>query len=231
MADVSRGKRTTVGVWPLVILPPFVLFLLWIALPPVSSSIWPAERNALCKQTDEIGTAMYRYSIDHHGQYPTGKNSTEVFQKLIDEHYVSDPAIFYSFGIANDNKTRATSNTLKPENVCFDITVPVTDDSPNGLPLIFVSGFTISYKKGSSAFAPFYSNGHIGGMAAFYKNDQPLSVLSMFGSNRSKTIYQKAVFEKRGADVVRCIPNFIPLDFKPDGRDYQQLTPDGLLAP
>jgi len=174
---------------------------------------------------------MYQYSLDHNGQYPTGKSSTEVFQKLIDGKYVSNPTIFYAIGIGNRSKTPATSNELLPNNICFDVTIPVTTDSPKGLPLVFVSGFKITYEKGAKATAPFYSNGQIGGMMAFYKDDKRPNSWSVYWFGSHKVTYQKVAFYKSGDDVLRTIPNFVSQDFKPDGVKYQQLTPDGPLAP
>ncbi len=52
-------------------------------------------RMQAVQTTRTIGLCLYRYAQDHNGQYPDGKTSTEVFQQLIDEKYVTDPSIFY----------------------------------------------------------------------------------------------------------------------------------------
>lgn len=95
-----------------------------------------------------IALVLFQYSIDHAGAYPSGNSSTEVFQKLIDEKYVSDPALFY---ISMAGKTRAASSQLAPENVCFDVTSGVTSDSPEGVPMVFNTGYSITYTAGMSA--------------------------------------------------------------------------------
>ena len=175
---------------------------------------------------------MYRYSLDHKGQYPTGNSSTEVFQKLIDGHYVSDPTLFYfGMGIGGPGKTKAISNTLKPENVCFDVTVPVNDDSPNGLPFVFVTGFKITYEPEAGAVPLFEYDRQMDGIAAVYKDSKHPTDLSIAWFGLFNVVYQDAPLIDKNGFRSGPIPNFIPSDFNPAGKKYQQLTPDGPLSP
>ena len=224
-----------------VVFVPLGIFLIL----PSGNGYGEGARSAICQTTRAIGTAMYDYSLDHNGQYPTGKSSTEVFQKLIDGHYVSDPTIFYLTGCGSPKgeprKTRATSNTLKPENVCFDVTVPISAATPKGLPIVFNTGFKITYESGASAVpsSDAAASSQYGGIAAVYKDDEHPSKLSIAWFGRFNVVYQDKPI--KGHEVIpdlgsvpiysNVIPHFIPDDFKPDGKPYQQLTPTGPLAP
>ncbi len=92
---------------------------------------------------------MYSYANDNDGKYPTGKSSTEVFQQLIDGGYIYDPAVVYT-RMAGKVKPLA-GQKLRPENVCWDVTADVTLHSPESLPLLFTTGYKVSYAPGADA--------------------------------------------------------------------------------
>ncbi len=54
-----------------------------------------AYQSSLVQTAHALGIALYSYANDNQGLYPDGTSSTEVFQKLMDGGYVTDPAIFY----------------------------------------------------------------------------------------------------------------------------------------
>ena len=92
---------------------------------------------------------MYSYAQDNSGNYPDGKSSTEVFQQLLDGGYVTDASIFY---IPAPGKTKPVSGQkLRPENVCWDVTGGLTNHSPGELPLLFLTGYRVSYSPGGAA--------------------------------------------------------------------------------
>ena len=173
---------------------------------------------------------MFSYANDNNGVYPDGNSSTEVFQKLMDGGYVTDPALFY-LPLAGKEKAVA-GQKLKPENVCWDVTSGVDSNAPDGLPLIFMTGYKVTYAPGASAvpiikpYPPFWGEGTWSqwwqhdsapaqgppGIAVFYKGTN-----AMF-KNLDTT-----------ASTGGSIPNFIPPDFQPDDKTYRQLTPDGVL--
>jgi hypothetical protein len=155
-----------------------------------------------------IGIAMFAYANDHGGAYPTGKSSTEVFQKLIDENYINDPAIFFTPQLQIVGKTKATSKKLRPENVCWDVTVPLDQGSYDALPVIFSTGFRVNYAPNGSA--TLLSKEGLDGIAVCYH------------SNTAKFIFLTPQSEK-------TISNFIASDFISNGKKYEQLTPDGPL--
>jgi hypothetical protein len=100
----------------------FILLLLFlgITLGPINPGYRNARASVLLQNTRTIGIAMFQYSNDHNSVYPDGESSTEVFQKLLDEKYISDPTIFY---IPLPGKIKPIEGQpLKPENVCFDVT-------------------------------------------------------------------------------------------------------------
>jgi hypothetical protein len=116
------------------------------ALGPITNGIKKAKENAAMQTTRQIGLAMFSYATDHNGACPDGKTSTEVFQKLLDGKYVTDPSIFY---LAMPGKVRATSPTLTADNVCFDVTSGVTADSPDDLPVVYSTGYVINFSQGA----------------------------------------------------------------------------------
>lgn len=148
---------------------------------------------------------MYSYANDHQQQYPDGKSSTEVFQKLIDEGYVTDPTIFY---VSYEGKVPAKAGQkLKPENVCFDVTGGVDSNSPDDVPLVFLTGYKVIYATGTTAIARFRIVPD--GIAVFYKNNS-------------------ATFLKTPT-ADGSVAHFVSPDFKADGKTYRQLTPDGTV--
>ena len=179
---------------------PFIACLAGIALGPIEKGIERAKETMAMQRARQIGIAMFAYADDHNGAYHDGKTSTEVFQKLLDGNYVSDPATFY---IAMPGKTKPTSNQLTAANVCYDVTSGVTSNSPDNVPVVFTTGYTVIYSAGITmrdpgASAPFR------GIDVAYKGNG-------------------ARFIQAGADG--SIRNFIPLNFDPDGKTYQQLRP------
>ena len=172
-----------------------------IALGPITKGIEKARESMAMQQARSIELAMFSYAKDHQGAYPEGKSSTEIFQKLLDEKYISNPGVFY---ISMPGKTRATSDTLAADNVCYDITSGAGPDSPNDLPLVFSTGYTVTYTAGSSATRDPGAQIPFPGMGIAYKDN-------------------RARFIPSGPDGT--IPNFISHDFDPGTMTYQQLRP------
>jgi hypothetical protein len=161
-------------------------------------------------KANTIANALYRYANDHGGKYPDGTSSTEIFQKLVDAEYLSDPTVLYEPSLGLPDKYEASSRQLKPENVCWDVTVPADSLTPEALPLVFETGFRVEYIPGGGA-APVisYLKGRHAGIAVCYA-----------GLNT-------AYFA--GYSIDGSISNFVPSGFDPQGKGYVQLTPTGLL--
>ena len=158
-----------------------------------------------------IGLAMFSYANDNNGKYPTGHSSTEVFQKLIDGGYISDPSILYLSDSQFAGKSPATSNRLKPENVCWDVTVPVDSvQSDVALPLVFSTGYKIEYVPNGRA-VPLPNK-----VSDFF---------AVFYVNNSATISPT----NASSDASGVGPNVISATFDAKGVQYVQLTPDGPL--
>ena len=119
----SRWKRYLM--WRL----PVLLLLLFIIAPSGGSHVTSDMRKSsqAARQAHAISVLMMQYAENHHGVYPTGNSSTEVFQKLVDEFHMmpsgksdgqlledlienkdaNDPAIFW---LDLPGKTRAISS-------------------------------------------------------------------------------------------------------------------------
>jgi hypothetical protein len=177
-----------------------------------------------------IALALFQCANDNDGQYPDGSSSTEVFQKLIDGNYISDPAIFY---IPMDGKTPGQpGERLKPENVCYDVTSGVTSSSPDDLPLVFVTGYTVDYQPGGQAVSltepyPTYRAGRRT-WAQWWNGITTESVgpylIVTYRSN--STFGKKLDLPPGGNGFVR---DFISKDLDAQGQTYRQLTPTGVF--
>ena len=179
-----------------------------------------------------IGLAMYCYANDNNQHYPDGNSSTEVFQKLIDGGYVSDPTIFY---IPLSGKTKAVpGQKLKPENVCWDVTSGADSSSPDGLPLVFMTGYMVTYVPSGFAVPIIKPYPQFGAgprtWSQWWHNEPPPEpippgIAVLYKSNLAKFMNLNTTT----ASPDGVIPNVVSPDFKPDGKTYRQLTPDGLL--
>ena len=157
----------------------------------------------------QINQMLFSYASDHKGIYPTGKNSTEVFQKLIDEQYCNDPGIFCGESLKVPGKIKASSNALTPENVTWDVTVPLDAHSDDLLPVVFSTGYRVNYVTGGSAVPHFSSSEkRLSGIAVCYH-----------GNN--------AAWLKSDGQSDGVVTNFISQAFEPNGKKYVQLTPEG----
>jgi hypothetical protein len=187
------------------------------------------------QQARFINLLMFMYSTDHDGKYPEGNSSTEIFQKLLDEKYASDPAIFY---LPYAGKTKGIAGKkLKPENVCWDVTCCLDSNSSDFLPVVFMTGYKVTYVPGGSAvplvkpFPRFGWEEHpnqtffgwlMGRPTGHYAGTGGLAVL--YKANNAS--FRKLETSSNSDGIV---PHFISPDFKPDGKTYRQLTPDGPL--
>jgi len=205
------------------------LFVLLLILRP-SPGPGRGGHDIIMPQVRQIGEMMSSYASDHGGSYPDGNSSTEIFRKLIDEGYCTDPTIFY-FSLPGKIKPIA-GQKLKPENVCFDVTSGVDPDSSDFLPLVFTTGYKVAYVPGGHAVPiikpyPSYEfkprtwiqwwyqkplSEHPPTIKVFYKSNDAISLFFQFAGNPDASI-----------------PNFVPAAFDAKGKTYRQLTPDGPL--
>jgi len=196
------------------------MVLAGVALGPPGGGPPQAKQNAAMLTSRAIGECLYQYSVDHNGHYPEGKTATEVFQQLIDQKYVTDPELFYVGYIRIPGKMRPQGLRLKAENVCFDVTCCVDGSSSDELPVVFLTGFKIYYKANAPAI-------HIGRFEPPIERTwsewwngrtdyQPRGIAVWYKNNN-------AMWKRANEDG--SIPNFIPADFDPKGKTYQQLTP------
>ncbi len=199
----------------------FLILLLWVMVTAFLNPIAPGNKyplhSAALQNAHALGLALFCYANDNVGEYPDGASSTEVFQKLLDGGYVTDPGIFY---VPMTGKERAArGQKLKPENVCFDVTGGVEAKDSGALPLVFFTGYRIAYVPGGAAapvikpFPPFlvgdswFAYTSNPGLVAFYVDKHAVWLLPEGDS----------------------IPNIVPRDFDAHGKTYRQLTPDGVL--
>jgi hypothetical protein len=186
------------------------------------------KHNAAMQQSRQIGQLMYSYATDHDGRYPEGNSSTEIFQKLINDGYATDPEIFY---VALLGKVKAIAGKkLRPENVCWDVTSGVDSQSSDFVPFVFMTGYRIKYASGESAvpvikpYPPYWCEPRT--WSQWWNENVPTPDM---GPSGIAVFYKgnNAVFLKLDAD--NTAPNVVSPDYKPDGHTYRQLTPDGEL--
>jgi hypothetical protein len=212
-----------------------LVFLFGIALGPIAPGTGrhPQQGEAM-QTTRSVALAMFQYANDNDGKYPDGASSTEVFQKLMDGQYISDPAIFF---VALPGKVRAeTGAKLKPENVAYDVTSGVDAHSPDGLPVVFLTGFRMNYATGASVVSlvrPFPS---IAGSWSFLSSSRDSSTTFdglpvAYKSNNAffRVSYLAGHPTQYTPDGYGIVPNVVPPDFDAHAQIYRQLTPDGIL--
>jgi len=234
---VSKGTRVTrtiirVCSWLSAL---FIIFILFATVRgPVYIGIKQAKYNAWIQQGRQIGSMMFSYATDNTqggNAYPEGNSSTEVFQKLIDGNYVTDPGIFY---VPLPGKTKALpGQKLKPENVCWDVTCCVDSNSSDLVPLVFLTGYKVTYTPGGSAVPiikpwPQFREEPRTWLDWWHgvPDEPPTPGIAIFYKGNN-AMYRKLETPQQSSDGI--ITNFVPPDFKPDGKTYRQLTPDGPL--
>jgi hypothetical protein len=189
-----------------------------------------------------INLSLFAYANNQAQQYPMGKTSTEVFQKLLDENYATDPSIFY---LPFPGKTPpGKGQKLKPENVGFDVTSGIDSNSSEQIPVVFTTGYKVEYVPGGAAVLIAPSSSHIRTWSEWWYDVKPLDPhfgIAVTYKTNSSTFFPDGSFVavmQGGYPQLTISPHppskviishFIPLDFKPDGKTYRQLTPDGVL--
>jgi hypothetical protein len=214
---LSKGEWWKIArfwVWVVVIML-VVVVVLGVLLGP-QCSIRGAQQNACMQQARQIAQCLFAYASDHNGKYPDGKTSTEVFQHLIDENYASDPGLFYFGSLRTPGKIAPDGPHLKPENISFDLTCCVDSSAPDKLPVVFLTGYKITYQAGAVAVVAHPTPSRTwedwwNGLPAW----EPFMAVA----------YKDNTAVRMQADSDGRIPNFIPADFDPKGKTYRQLTP------
>jgi len=173
----------------------------WLGHGPIHRGIEEAHEIDGVTQAQAIVKAMHAYAADHGGAYPSGSTSTEIFQKLLDGHYVTGPETFF---VLTGGKFPADSNQLDSRNVCFDVTAGASPKSPADLPLVFTTGFNVTYKPGVNATHATDIVGILHGIAVGY--------------NGGATHFRHAASDG-------TVPNVVPADFDAKGETYRQLEP------
>jgi hypothetical protein len=207
----------------------FFVLLAFVIDPMRDSGLKTSWDNQWMQASHSIYLAMFQYSIDNDGDFPGGKSSTEIFQKLIDGKYVTDSAIFY---VPLPGKIKPIQGEpLKAENVCWDVTDSLGAGDADELPLVFLTGYKVHYIPGGAAvplikpYPPFGLESHtlpewVEGKTSLPEGSTPgIAVAYKGGSSRFVKMQQPD----------DTIPNFIAPTFNPKGKTYRQLTPDGTL--
>ena len=106
-------------------------------------------RGNCAQQARILDMAMFQYATDHEEHYPDGHSSTEVFQKLLDGGYITAPEVYVP--LAGKIQPKTGQKTPRPENVSWDVTSGVDNTSPDTLPVVFMTGYKVTYSAGSPA--------------------------------------------------------------------------------
>jgi hypothetical protein len=212
-AEAPGAKRARLPVWKIGGFLLAALVYLVVTTPRVTNAPGAVLTRAV-SQAQAIGAVLAKYAADHGGKYPDGKTSTEVFQALIDQNYLTDRSILY---YPMPGKRPATTNQLQPENVCWDLTEGVDADSPPTLPVVFSTGFAVAFQPGARPGIPPISwwqgwNDHT------FARDF-IALCDRAGSGKS-------VYTGGTSEVA-----FMPQDIDLKNRTYRQLTPTGTIPP
>ncbi len=204
-----------------------LLFLFCPVVWPATSGLRMSAANKALYTSRTLGLALVAYASDHDGKFPEGKSSTEIFQALIDGKYINDPALLY-LPMPGKIKSVSATQKLKPENVCWDVTGSLNSQSPAQVPLVYVTGYRVSYETAAAAFPLKASPSASPNMAQswfdwWHGTYYPYGCMALCRKDKSA---QSLVSLTDGE-----LPYFIPDDFDPKGQTYHQLTPNGELPP
>jgi len=186
-----------------------------------------AAHNAWMQQGRQIGMMLFAYSTDNTentNAYPDGRSSTEIFQKLIDGGYCSDPTVFY---VLLPGKIKPVAGQkLKPENVCWDVTGGAPANAPDGLPLVFMTGYKVTYAPGTAAvplIKPYPPYGESSSWCGWFwhQDEGPPGTAVFYKGNNARF----SILDTSSGIIL----NFVSADFDAKGQTYRQLTPDGPL--
>ena len=206
------------------------LFILVGIFGPRTGTIKSAQTSSCMFTLKVLMSALRQYALDHDGRYPTGRSSTEAFQKLLDENYVSDPGIFLG-GFPRPMKIRGKQLKLEPEDVGYDLTVPLDIHSPDDVPVIFLTGYRITYAPHADAIpvSPLVID-RTPNMAVAYQNQWGDRMPWVYVKPTRLFDYKR---ERDHEDQVLSdgtISRFIPSTFAAKDHFYQQLTPYGPIT-
>jgi hypothetical protein len=174
-----------------------------------------------------IREGLLKFAEKHHGQFPEGNTSLGVFQKLVDDGDLKSGWFYFPM----PGKVMAISDKLLPENVCFDFTKGVNANSPDWVPLVFSTGYSVDYETGKTIrTSRKYSVDHLTAKAIKYSpsapDDEPLAVAYTYDVRFFLAISYHYFFFRTEATSFNIMPGK-PTDA--DVSQYQQLTPEGHL--
>jgi hypothetical protein len=189
--------------------------LLYLIFSAPRSTNAPGEVMApAVTKAQALGQVLAKYAADHDGKYPEGKTSTEIFQSLIDQGYLTDLSLLY---YPMPGKIPATTKQLAPENVCWDMTGAVDANSPGDLPEVYSTGFNILYSLGSRPYSP---------PLPWWQGLTDHTYARDFMAICDHDGKAKSIFTGSTSEL-----EFIPAELDLKGRTYVQLTPTGVIPP
>jgi hypothetical protein len=151
------------------------------------------------------------YASTHNGEFPAGNSSTEVFQKLIDDRDIKSNRFFFDL----PGKKIAQTNKISSENVCFDFSQGTNANSPDWVPIVFPTGYSLNYHTGEALMLPSNS-----------LHDKTIRIVYVHDSKLYSIMVDHFYFFRTKKLSLSIMPG------KPGNADvsqYHQLTPDGRL--
>jgi hypothetical protein len=158
---------------------------------------------------------------------------------LLDGGYLKDPT--FSSGSSNSDNSSifyvpmqgkippVAGQPLKPENVCFDVTSPMDQSSPDALPVVFLTGYKVNYVPGGAAVLlsrpALKSNGW---WQRLWKRSGQYMMPGIVVSYKDDSFRFLRLNNDENPDS--SIPNFVPANFDAKGKSYRQLTPTGVMG-
>ena len=211
------------SLWRKVVLAVGLIGLAMLFLEPVEGK---SKQSPGMQTTRTIALAMFAYSVENGGKYPEGKSSTEVFQKLVDGKFISDPSFFY---LPFAGKTKWISGKLKPENVCFDVTCCLDAKDSEFVPVVFFTGCRIQYAPDGGAM-PLITYDLANRTWGQWWNEDAKRPWAPFIVVAYKNNGVRICLPPSTPLADNLIPKVVPSEFDTKGKAYVQLTPDGPIS-
>lgn len=144
MRTTKKSTQSAFTLIELLVVLAIIGILAGLLFPAVQNALNLARRTKDVSNVRNIALSLKTESMDRTGFFRVGltidereltSSTLDVFQGLLDDDIIDDPAVFYGYGAA-----RAESYQLKEENIGFQYIAGYYDNANTRLPLLITKG-------------------------------------------------------------------------------------------
>ncbi len=194
---VRAERRAGFTLVELLVVIAIIAVLAGLSLPAINNALKKARQTADVSNAKNIGLALSSFAADNGGAYPDEGTSTEAFRKLGEGGYLSSAAI-----LATAPQKAGSFNALTESNVSWSMTMGVTEQDSDLLPLLFSRGNAVAHPAAEltepadlvlnpTGDGPWKADG----IAVFYKSNQAKFIRGVDrGGSKAATGFWEAGF-------------------------------------